>query len=64
MLGLKIKEYLTDTGLKYSEVANEIGLPVNALAAMLNGERKITAEEYFDICRALDVPLDKFISEM
>lgn len=60
MLGIRIKEYIADCGLKYSAVATRAGIPFNTFSAMINGKRKITAEEYFSICEALSVPLDMF----
>lgn len=61
MLGVKVKEYIVQTGLKIGVVAERAGIPVNTFSAMLNGKRRITAEEYFSICNALNVPLEKFV---
>lgn len=60
VLGRRIKAYMDEKGIKYSFVAEKINMPMNVLSPILNGKRKIEAEEYFKICRALDVPLDKF----
>lgn len=60
MLGIRIKEYITDSGLKFGAVAERAGIPQNVFSAMINGKRKITAEEYFLICKALNVPLEQF----
>lgn len=62
MLGLRIKEYITQTGLKFGAVADRAGIPLNVFSAMINGKRKITAEEYFSICNALGVSLEQFNS--
>lgn len=61
MLGMKIKEYIVQTGLKIGVVAERAGIPINTFSAMVNGKRRITAEEYFSICNALNVPLEKFV---
>ena len=60
MLGAQIREYIIEQGLKLGAVAEKVGIPMNTFSAMMNGKRKITAEEYFAICMALDVPLEKF----
>lgn len=60
MLGIRIKEYIADSGLKFGAVADRAGIPQQIFSAMINGKRKITAEEYFEICKALNVPLEKF----
>ena len=55
MLGSLIKSYLDENGIKYSFVANEVGIPNNIFSAMLNGKRKIVAEEYIKICNVLKI---------
>lgn len=60
MLGSKIKAYLDDNGIKYSRISEKTGIPMNALSPMLNEKREIKATEYFSICTALNVPLEKF----
>ena len=62
MLGERIKNYLSEVGLKHIAVAEKAGFPLNTFSAMLNGKRKITAEEYFVICKVLNVPLDTFVT--
>jgi len=64
MLGALIKNYLDKNGIKYSYVASEIGLPSTIFSAMLNGKRKIVAEEYFSICTALNVDTNYFAKEL
>ena len=60
MLGERIREYILKSGMKLGAVADKTGIPMNTFSAMMNGKRKITAEEYFSICVALNVPLDTF----
>lgn len=60
MVGIKIKEYILAAGLKFGAVAKKAGIPENVFSAIINGKRKITAEEYFSICDALGVPIDTF----
>ena len=61
MLGREIKNHIHNSGIKLSTIAKKADIPVNTFSAMMNGHRRITAEEYFAICDALDVPLDKFV---
>jgi len=60
MLGKKIKEYLRVKGIKQNYLAEQIGMNEKSLYAMLNGQRKVQAEEYFKICKALNVDLSTF----
>lgn len=60
MLGLRIKAYLDNNGIKYSYVSEKTGIPMNVLSPMLNEKREIKATEYFSICTVLNVPLEMF----
>lgn len=60
MLGAKIKNYILEQGLKIGVIAQKSGFSFQTFSAMLNGNRKIMAEDYFRICKVLDVPLEKF----
>ena len=53
MVGLKIKEYLDENGIKYSYLSERTGMPMNILSPTLNGKRKMSAEEYFMICKTV-----------
>lgn len=39
MVGLKIKEYLDENGIKYSYLSEKTGMPMNILSPTLNGKR-------------------------
>lgn len=58
-----IKSYLDENGIKYSYVAKQIKMPINQLSAMLNGKRKMSADEYISICKSLGLPLDYFATD-
>lgn len=60
MVGLKIKEYLDENGIKYSYLSEKTGMPMNILSPTLNGKRKMSAEEYFMICGILGLPAETF----
>ena len=59
----KIKKYLDENGIKQKFLQQKLGMSVSSCNAMLNGNRGISAEEYFKICEALGVPLDYFKDE-
>lgn len=60
MVGLRIKKYLDEKGIKYSYVADKIGMPMNIFSPLLSGKRKMTAEEYLLICKAIGVDANYF----
>ncbi len=62
MLGLKIKDYLTENGIKQSFLVEKTGMTASTISDICNGVRqKIDAVEYYKICKALGVPLDTFL---
>lgn len=63
MLGLKIKKYMDNKGIKQTFLAEKTGMSLQAINTILNGNRKIEATEYYDICNALDKPLDFFFKD-
>ena len=63
MLGLKIKAYMDTKGIKQTFLADKTGMGLTIINAILNGNRKIEASEYYEICKALDKPLDFFFQE-
>ncbi len=64
MLGELIKNYLDENGIKYSFVAEEAGIPKNVFSSILNGKRKIVAEEYFTICFILKLDTSFFANQL
>jgi len=63
MLTASIKEYIDKQGIKKKHVAEKAGMTENALHLALNGKRKLLADEYVSICRALGVSYDRFIKK-
>ena len=63
MLGLKIKAYMDTKGIKQTFLAEKTGMGLAVVNAILNGNRKIEANEYFEICKALEIPLDFFFQD-
>lgn len=62
-VGPKIRTYLRGQSITISELAHETAIPVRSLRRILRGECKLSAEYYYLICRALDLPLTFFIAE-
>lgn len=64
MLGLRIKDYLTENGIKQSFLVEKTGMTASTISDICNGNRqKVDAIEYYKICKALGVPLDRFLFE-
>ena len=61
--GMRIGQYLTDNGIKQTFITENTGLPAVVVSAMVNGKRKIRVDEYYKICKALNVPLETFLEE-
>ena len=62
-IGIKIKEYLDQNGTKYSFVAEKANIPAPVMSLILSGSRDVKILEYYRICKVLNVPFEKFISE-
>ena len=54
-----IREFLVDyidkKGIKQAFIANSTGMSTNAISQMLNGKRRIQADEFLKICKAVDM---------
>lgn len=60
-VGLKIKEYLSENGISQAFVSREANIPTAKLNLALNGNRKLTFEEYELICGVLGLNTDFFL---
>ena len=63
MLGARIKKYLDDNGVKQKFLAQKVGVFDSTMSDILNDKRNITAKEYYFICKALGVSMEKFVEE-
>jgi transcriptional regulator with XRE-family HTH domain len=63
MVGKRIKNYLIENGIKQTFLAEKTGLSTMVISDICNKDRKIDVVEYEAICSALNVPLDKFLTE-
>ena len=59
-LASNIKRYISEAGIKQSVLAQKSSITENALTLSLNGKRRLAADEYVRLCRALGVGLDFF----
>lgn len=64
MVGAKIKDYLTEKGIKQSFLAEKTGLTNSQVSDICIHDRKIDCIEYYKICRALEVDLDFFLKDL
>jgi plasmid maintenance system antidote protein VapI len=62
-IGEKVKEYVQERGIKQRFLAEKVGVDDSKISKFLNGTQDIGVLEYFKLCEALDVPMEKFIKE-
>ena len=60
-VGQKIKKYLYENGITQTHVSTKTGIPLPKLNLALNGNRRMTFDEYELICGALNVGVDRFL---
>lgn len=56
----KLKLYLEENGIKQQFVCDKTGIDKVTLSNILNGKRKLTANELLVIAEAINVPLNFF----
>lgn len=54
-INLKLKDVLEDRGIKQSYLCEKTGLSADSVSRILRGTRKISAEEFLNICEALNL---------
>lgn len=54
-LNISLKNYIGTIGIKQSYLSEKTNIPADAISKILNGKRKMTAEELLLICDALCV---------
>ena len=59
-----IRDYIKSNGIKQTFIAEKLGVSDRAVTDMLNGNRKITVEEYYLLCKALRVPITYFFDKI
>jgi len=56
----KIKANIMEKGLKFSYVAEKVGISNDWLSKSLSGKRRLTANEFISICEVLNLDLKDF----
>ena len=57
----KVREYITERGIKQSAIAKKCNISVSTFNAIMNGKRTMYAEDLRAICFALNVSPEVFI---
>lgn len=57
----KVRQYLKDHGIRQSFVAEKCNLSLSTFNSMMNGHRRMYAEDLRKICYALNVSPEVFI---
>ncbi len=60
-VGEKIKNYLKSKGITQTHISEKTGIALPKLNLALNGNRRLTFEEYEIICGVLGVRVDMFL---
>jgi transcriptional regulator with XRE-family HTH domain len=63
MIGKRIAEYLAENGIKQSFVCEKVGLSPSQMSDICKKGRSVDCVTYYKICKALNVPLEKFFEE-
>lgn len=58
---LEIKKYLEENGITQVFISRKTGIEPSKLSLSLNGDRRLTFDEYSLICGVLGVNTDKFL---
>ena len=62
-VGERIKAYTQERGIKQRFLAEKADVDDSKMSKILNGTQEIGLFEYFNICQALDVPMETFMTE-
>ena len=57
----RVSEYVLNNGIKQSFIVEKTGLNKDIISAILNKRRKMTADEFEIICRALNKTPNDFM---
>lgn len=56
----RLNDYVTENGIKQGFIAQKTGLSADTVSKILNGKRRIMADEFLDICAALSIDPNMF----
>lgn len=57
----KLKKYLEEHGISQAFLAKKLGFSNTRMSMMINGKRKMTADDLFKICIILNVSPESFM---
>lgn len=63
VIASRIKGYMAEHGIKQVFLVDKLDVHSSTVSDWLNGRRGINVISYAQICDALDVPLNTFLSE-
>lgn len=65
MVQSRVTQYIREMGIKQNVIAAKTGLSENAVSAILNNRRKMSADEFANICKAIGKePNDFMVAEV
>ncbi len=56
----KLSEYISSRGIKQTYISQKTGISQDAVSRILNGTRRISADEFLSICAALEIDTNIF----
>lgn len=59
----KLDSLIESRGIKYTFIAGQTGMAIDAVSKALHGKRKLTADELLAICRATGIQLSELQDE-
>lgn len=63
MVGAKIRQYLTENGIKQAFVAQNVGISPSQMSDICTKDRGIDCVLYHKICKTLNVPFETFLED-
>lgn len=59
----KIRRYMNEQDISRKQVAISMRISESKLSLILSGQRRLTVDEYLDMCTAMAVPPQKFFND-
>lgn len=59
----RVKAYVSEKGISQKLIAENMGTTESRVSLMLNGKRKMTVDEYVNLCRAIAVSPTRFLTQ-
>ena len=56
-----VRDYISEAGISQKLIAQNANMSEGKLSLVLSGKRKMTVNDYLDICKAIAVPPTKFL---